>query len=867
MADVKKPRSEYSKNGCKECKRRKIKCDEFRNPPPEAVRKINKQGRESCWHCTRLRKECVYPVKGEKVARVSRKALMAERQNGTSGAVATVAETSGGSGTHGVSGAHGASGVHGGSGVMVEAGLNGANGLVMPGYGNGIPNPNIANGVNGSNGVNGIHNGYMSVTPGFPMPASRNVSLSMYFPQMNQQNYGMRNFQPLIHDQEAHPYDAFSQPLRPSLPWGAGRHNGHAPGGSVESVSTSGMGSVHGGGGAGSSGSMLPIGPANKSGGAVGQSGGSGASGANVNGGASGASGTSGASGANGDTSGLMMGLHTYDAADLTVLASDLNNLVSDLMYDIDYDVKIPSELENNGTPPTPSSEGAAAGTAAYDWIPRNIGLEYVGVKHKEEQLFLQEFYHEFANIILPFNPYDHQNDMLFNPARDILLKCAAKEPFLLAAVLAQGARSLAAKHNRGDDDEAYYKYLLRCLKLLGPALGDALGKNSMALVSNVEAVLLTVLLLTSCNAVTPKQNWRPHLKGAKDLLLKHSRTRAACRNSKVLIFCKSWFLLFEVLAGLGSTLGGTIKSDHELDLLLNWSDPFEVKVLEELGLILPNGFNLIGGYHNDCVPLFRDLIKLLNRRREALQNHRPFVADDVSEYIRLMAEFDRHRATEFYSTKCLLIADEFPCEVAPAGFLLDTVYVKKVRKVLSWSDAAQQMYCIAAIITILTEMLGLPPASPAVQALVSQMAPLFEFTCNAYCELLGPQGPLAALDLLALLALLACPARPTLTPGHCPAQTSLHSPPAGHDSPRDFSPNQLLFKYGILMVQWPALVAGVNAVRDQDRACVERFFLAASSVGAGSAGHSLNRVRRAWSRRLDAHDDHDEPHVDVVMY
>lgn len=76
MAASIRQRGEYLKNGCKECKRRKIKCDEFVDPPKGVAAKINAQGRPLCWQCTRLGKECVYPRRGERVARVSRKAMM-----------------------------------------------------------------------------------------------------------------------------------------------------------------------------------------------------------------------------------------------------------------------------------------------------------------------------------------------------------------------------------------------------------------------------------------------------------------------------------------------------------------------------------------------------------------------------------------------------------------------------------------------------------------------------------------------------------------------------------------------------------------------------------------------------------------------
>lgn len=695
MADVKKPRSEYSKNGCKECKRRKIKCDEFRNPPPEAYRKINKQGRESCWHCTRLNKECIYPVKGEKVARVSRKVLMAERRNDDLPRPAP---------------------------EVYEL-------PSFPSFG-----PTLAP---------------QPVPMGYPMP-------------MNHYGFMNGHMSPSHHMVLGQNGQALSPPLQ----------NGHQmiPSQNVQNGSQNGLqngiGHTLNGHGGPTPSVSAP---------------------------------TSGATLAAGlDPGGLMMGFNTYDPQDLTLLASDLNNLVLDLMYDMDYDVKPGTDLDR--TPVTPLSDGAG-GSAAYDYIPRNVPMEYVGPLKKHEQLFLHEFYHEFAQYILPFSLFDNQSGVAFNPVRDVILKCAAKEPFLLAAVLAQGARLLAAKHGRSDDDEAYFAYLLRCLKLLGPALSDALGKTSMALTLNVEAVLLTVLLLTSLNAVTPKQNWRPHLKGAKDLLLKHSRASLTHRHSKVLVFCRLWFVMFEVLTGIGSHLGGTVKLDAELDLLLNYADPSERRILEDMGFILPNGFYLLGGYHNDTIFSLRDLIKLLNKKRAARAAKRQFVPADVAEYIRLLGVFEQQRQIEFHSRRCL-----YPATAQPPG-LTDVLIIDGVSHVLLWPDLAQQMTCLAALLVLLTDFLGLPANAPQVQALIAQMSPLFALSNNY------PQN------------------------------------------------GSLRYKYGILMLQWPALVAGLRVLTQAERLNVETFFSAAARAGAGSAPHTLSRLRNLWAGGVV------DESVDVVIY
>lgn len=753
MSAPRKLRSEYSKNGCKECKRRKIKCDEFINPPPEAVRKINKQGRVACWQCTRLRKECEYPMKGEKVARVSRKTMMEQKrqEDAANGGVANSA-------------------YQGPNGSGIGLGLNGINGHLagpMNGpVGPGLNGQSVPQGFNANYGLNfqnGLAHSHPFQNGPYPLNGLSGSGLNGYLYPPNGNNHSSFNG------------------------YGAGIQNGQSPLSSNWDPRPI----------------RLPT-PVNRPEAT------------------SSATASSTTEPPEHDDPPLDS-LPFYDQLDLTLLAADLNNLVLDMIYEVNYEAK--TDLELQLTPPTPTSEDNEGNY--YDYIPRNLPLSYIEVRKLTERAFLHEFYREFSNIILPFNAYDPAARTYFNPARDILLKCAHKEPFLLAAVLAQGARSVFSKLNNPEDEQAYYSYLLRCLKLLGPALGDA-GKNGLALVSNIEAVLLTVLLLTSSNAVNAKQNWRPHLRGAKDLLLKHNKNRPLSRKLKVLIFCKYWFVSFEILAGLGLKLGGTVHVDEELDLLLNYADPYEVQVLTELGLILPNGFNLIGGYHNDCVPHLRDLIKLLNRGRKKKVNgvsttdlspgavsgagKVPDISFQSTECIRLMGEFERERNKTFFSKATVMSPDDFPNGVIPQNYVLDSATVDGTRKIVSWLDITQQAYCFAALITLLTDFLGVAHDLAPVQDLTHRLLGLVSFV----------------------------------------------EPPNGEP---------LLFKYATLMVQLPVQVAGLNAMTPEDVGTVEKFFSVAAEVGSGSAGHSLKMIHRHWKRRDFATDDSEEEQVDVVNY
>lgn len=336
-----------------------------------------------------------------------------------------------------------------------------------------------------------------------------------------------------------------------------------------------------------------------------------------------------------------------YNDDDLNLLASDLNNIVNDIMFTSNMPNTNDSLIDDNffspfNYPPQLSD---------LNDIPKHIPLDYIKLKTDDEKRYLAEFYHEFASQILPFGAFDKISGTYYNPVRDVILIYAAKEPFLLSAILSQGAKLSFQKTSKQSDHDNYGSYLSRCLRLLGPALSknrDKLVKDDLT--SNIESILITVLLLTSSNAMTEKLSWRPHLKGAKDIIIK--ATHSKIRLSKTLILCKIWFADFEILAGTSSHLGGTIKTDCDLDSVINFEDEFVKSVLEQFGLLQGGSFNIMSGYNIQMIYLFRDLSKLLNRKREMGEQ---FVPNQSLEYIRLISGFYEHYGKVYIDRKCLL--------------------------------------------------------------------------------------------------------------------------------------------------------------------------------------------------------------------
>lgn len=471
-----------------------------------------------------------------------------------------------------------------------------------------------------------------------------------------------------------------------------------------------------------------------------------------------------------------------YNNDDLNLLAADLNNIVNDIMFSSNIVQPIDYQLDFFN----PVIETASH----LEDIPKSIPYDYIKLKTDDERRYMTQFYEDFALQILPFGADDKESWMLYrNPFRDVIMKYAARETFLLAAILSQGARLASElqddEKSRQRDMENCGNYLSTCLKLLGPALSRNQEKQVKDdLTSNIESILLTVLLLASSNASNEKQSWRPHLKGAKDIIIK--ATSSKIRLSPTLIVCKMWFADFEILAGVSSELGGTLRTREEMDVVLNFDDPYEQSVLREFGLIQDSGFCIVMGYHIDCLEFFKEISDFLRLKRI-----NPDESPDPLECAKLISGFHRQHKIKFAHTEAT------PNGQHADGPLCDTVHKADGKlEMISWLDLSQQAYSLAGLITVFTKMLGIPVDSPHVKGLVVRLVALVRVFEN------------------------------------CKYQESM------------------AFPFAFLMIQWPMSIAGFACTEPSEHSVIESFFRLCYRTGSYSANLTLERIKKVWELR-----------------
>ncbi|QPG75433.1 hypothetical protein FOA43_002787 [Brettanomyces nanus] len=219
-----------------------------------------------------------------------------------------------------------------------------------------------------------------------------------------------------------------------------------------------------------------------------------------------------------------------------------------------------------------------------FNWKLTSLHINYL-------KIFVTKIHMNF----LPFT-----TSFLNNAYISCFLSQAKPAPHLLFALLAIAAKykmyQVARTITDGDSQReklTYHRkfrsyYLSSCLKSLSTIM-----HSKPQIFGNIESLLLTILVLASDCSGNKGSEWRAHLKGAKDLLLKYCKFRPM---SLALVIVWLWFYSMETLAGLTAYNGGTI---HDFDELQDFLEVIK-STNSNVGMALKKFGFLFGGYHVD---------------------------------------------------------------------------------------------------------------------------------------------------------------------------------------------------------------------------------------------------------------------------
>lgn len=221
---------------------------------------------------------------------------------------------------------------------------------------------------------------------------------------------------------------------------------------------------------------------------------------------------------------------------------------------------------------------------------------EYFGWSAKDSHInYIKIFVTKIHMKFIPFT-----TSFLNNAYIKCFLYEAKSSPHLLYAMLAISAKYELTKVTEAKSDisdaqreqalEFHWRsrsaYLSRCTEAL-----DQIMNSKTKTLENIESLLMTILVLGSDFSGVEGSQWRSHLKGAKNLLLQYCKFRPV---SLELVIVWLWFCSMETLAGLTTYNGGTI---HDFDEMQEFLEVVK-SGNSSIGLALRKFGFLFGGYY-----------------------------------------------------------------------------------------------------------------------------------------------------------------------------------------------------------------------------------------------------------------------------
>lgn len=364
-----------------------------------------------------------------------------------------------------------------------------------------------------------------------------------------------------------------------------------------------------------------------------------------------------------------------FDLQDLFLLIADANQLMKKVISGYFSSSEIVNTYISN------KENSRYAGKVNRHKFPINVSINEVKVSRLCDKLYLEYFYNNFTSNVLPFECYNQSSKISVNPARDLILHYASKVPFLLALVLAQGAR-IAYKRNHIPEDLKMNREYICTFKHIFTGVLNSI-EESLDILSYIELILVTILLLLSESPLGGDTNWYEYLKGTNNIFSKAKGIKI--QNPETILFCKSWLISIVLSAGFNMNIGNL--PNPWWDLLIP-GDEYEILVLKDIGVINKFGINVLWGFKNETIPLFKEIIRILNRKDGLVNSNSVYSSDSLKLLF------------QFYESSKEPNKDSSIFELQENSYAKYTI----PNSYDNWMALSHKVYTLAAILVILKE-------------------------------------------------------------------------------------------------------------------------------------------------------------------
>lgn len=322
-------------------------------------------------------------------------------------------------------------------------------------------------------------------------------------------------------------------------------------------------------------------------------------------------------------------------------------------------------------------------------------------------------FYEKYSLWLMPLSPVSGPKNF-FNKS---IIHQAQRFPFLLHVVLAMTASFEYKEYGDIRDEENRKYYTGLALKELNSVF-DEYG-SADKVIGVIEPLILTSLIFVTGTAWAVNGAWRNHLRGANNLFKQYLTLQRT--STPIILLAATWFSSFEIIAVMTNPGGGSINNEELLEhimLPILYKNDWNLAI--QMGLVLPNGYNVFLGQSSVNVYLFIRFMKLTIKIRKS--ETKVVDSDDLVELMTLVDQ-----AMKFsLASEDGLIDSSSPYYPKTNGmtFLPPETYGYKDDLVFSWFDLSDKIHLRSLYLKILTNEMyyGMPVESKVVQDVVHKI-------------------------------------------------------------------------------------------------------------------------------------------------
>lgn len=288
--------------------------------------------------------------------------------------------------------------------------------------------------------------------------------------------------------------------------------------------------------------------------------------------------------------------------------SDDLNALLNDaLILANDLFSGIPETAANCDTPNTPIFDQWTEIEAALDGIS-DLELYYLKI-----------FYYKASYWLMPLAPSADSNicnHILFHHLIRANKSKEKDKSYLQSSMVSISAKYMFNVEGEQKHNSIRTYYLRKSLKQLYQEFESMSGEKTLC--SQVESLILCVLLLTLDSSTFRTQEWKVHLRGAKDLFIKYIMTELNEGDNdlvrmKTAELARAWFSAIAAVASISKA--GSFCNETELDKILDMeSYAASTGLLKKMGFLTDNGFNLFFGYSTAGISLLKEVMRVLDQ-------------------------------------------------------------------------------------------------------------------------------------------------------------------------------------------------------------------------------------------------------------